>query len=194
MIIKLIKRKITTAMIFLGICLIGIISLNKLSVQLLPDIEFPMLTIITPYENAAPSEVEKLVSAYIEEAASSVNGVRSIYSESLEGLSLVTTKFEWNSDMDLALIETKEKVDMIKGQLPEDTNKSIVVKFDPKADPIMIYSIVNKKGDFKKVRKRIENEVLPQIERIEGVALVDMIGGYKRQINVELDSANTLKS
>ncbi|MBN2041121.1 MAG: efflux RND transporter permease subunit [Spirochaetes bacterium] len=186
---KLIYRKVATSMIFLGICLIGIISLRNLPVQLLPDIEFPRLTVVTPYENAAPSEVEQLITKYIEEAVSSVNGVISVYSESIEGISMVTARFKWGTDIDMALIETKEKVDIIKGQLPEDTGKSVVVKFDPKADPVMIFTIVNKSGDFPKLRKQVEKEIIPYIERIDGVAVVDLNGGYHRQINVDLDIA-----
>ncbi|HPH54147.1 MAG TPA: efflux RND transporter permease subunit, partial [Bacteroidales bacterium] len=184
-----VKRRITTSMVYLGVILLGFISLSKLPVQLLPNIEFPKLTIVTPYEGAAPAEVEKLATKYIEEAVSSVNGVTSVYSETLEGLSLVTAQFEWGTNMDYALIETKEKVDIIKGQLPQDAGKSIVVKYDPKADPIMIYAIVNKTGNFKDIRRRIEKEVLPFLERIDGVALADISGGDKRQINVSLDAA-----
>ncbi len=174
---------------FLGVCLVGVISLEMLPLQLLPEIEFPRLTVVTPYENASPSEMEQLITKYIEESVSSVNGVLSIYSESIEGLSLVTARFQWGTNMDLALIETKEKVDIIKGQLPQDTGKSIVVKFDPKADPVMIYAIADSSGDFTRMRQRIEKEIVPYLERIEGVAIVDVIGGYKRQININLDSA-----
>ena len=182
----LIKRRVTTSMIFLGICLIGSISLGRLPVQLLPDIEFPRLTVVTPYENAAPSEIEQLVSKYIEEAVSAVNGVSSIHSESIEGLSLVTAAFEWGTDMDTALIETKERVDIIKGLLPQDTGKSIVVRFDPRADPIMIFSVANRSGDFRRMRMRIEKEIVPFLERIDGVAVVDVSGGYRRQVNINL--------
>lgn len=176
-------------MLFLGICLLGTISLGRLRIQLLPDIEFPRLTVVTPYENAAPSEIEQLVTRYIEEAASSVAGVRSVYSESIEGTSLVSARFGWGVNMDIALIETKEKVDIIKGQLPQDAGKSIVVRFDPGADPVMIYSITGRAGDFRGLRRRVEREILPCLERVEGVALADISGGYRRQINVSLDGA-----
>lgn len=176
-------------MVYCGVCLLGVISVRRLPVQLLPDIEFPKLTVVTPYENAAPAEIEQLVTRYIEEAASSVNGVVSIYSESMEGLSLVTARFGWGTNMDLALIETKEKADIVKGQLPQDAGKSIVVKFDPKADPVMIYSITSTRLDFRQIRKRVEKELLPFLERTEGVALVDINGGHRRQINVDLDAA-----
>jgi HAE1 family hydrophobic/amphiphilic exporter-1 len=185
-----IRRRVTTSMIYLGICLVGLISLFKLPVQLLPDIEFPTLTIITPYPNASPSEIEQLITRRIEEAAGSVGGVRDLRSESLEGLSLVTARFNWGTSMDYALIETKEKVDMMKGQLPEDAGKSLVVKFDPASDPVMIYALEAKTIDFKKLRHRIEREILPFLERADGVAMVDLYGGFRRQINVNLDGAS----
>jgi CzcA family heavy metal efflux pump len=189
MIETLIQRRVTTAMIFLGVCLLGIISLYRLPVQLLPDIEYPTLTIVTPYQGAPPSEIEQLVTRRIEEAAGSVSGVKEIRSDSLEGLSLVTVRFNWKTSMDFALIETKEKVDIIKGELPQDAGKSIVVKYDPSSEPVMICTVESKESDFKKLRKRIEREIIPSLERTEGVALVDINGGYKRQINVNLDSA-----
>jgi HAE1 family hydrophobic/amphiphilic exporter-1 len=182
-----IKRKVTTIMFFAGVCLIGFISLGKLPVQLLPDIEFPKLTIITAYENQSPIEVEELVTRYVEESVGSVNGIKSVYSESIEGMSIVTATFQWGTPMDGAIIETKEKVDLIKGQLPQDTGKSIVTKFDPKDEPVSIYSINSKNGKFNNVRDRIEKEIRPYLERIDGVASVDVIGGYKRQVNVRLD-------
>jgi len=184
-----VRRRIATAMLFLGICLLGAISRGRLRGQRLPDIEFPRLTVVTPYENAAPSEIEQLVTRYIEEAVSSVAGVRSVYSESIEGMSLVSARFGWGSEMDLALIETKEKVDIVKGQLPQDAGKSIVVRFDPREEPVMIYSISAGTGDFRELRRRIEREILPSLERVEGVALADLNGGYRRQLNVDLDGA-----
>ncbi len=186
----LIKRKITTTMIFSGICLIGVISASKLPVELLPDIELPALTVITPFENAAPSEVEKLVTARIEEAVTSVSGVSEVKSESIDGLSIVKVSFEWERDMDMALIGVKEKVDLIRGELPDDTGKSIVVKYDPADEPVLIYSVSLNSGDPKNTRKRAEKEIVPFIERISGVSLVELLGGDKREFLVEIDNAS----
>lgn len=186
----LIKRKITTTMIFSGICLIGVISAAKLPVELLPDIDLPALTVITPFENAAPSEVEKLVTARIEEAVTSVSGVTEVRSESIDGLSIVKVSFEWERDMDMALIGIKEKVDLIKGELPEETGKSIVVKYDPADEPVMIYSVSLSQGDTKDIRRRAEKEIVPFLERINGVSIVELQGGDKREILVEVDNAS----
>jgi len=183
----LIRRKITNAMLFLGICFIGIISLKEIPVELLPDIEMPRLTVITNLPNAAPSEVEKLITIKIEESLTSVAGVTEINSESIEGTSIVKASFSWGRDMDMALIEAKEKVDLIRGQLPEDTGKSIVIKYDPSDEPVMILS-VNSKTDIKKLRKKVEKEVVPYLERVDGIAAVDILGGEKREIKVEVDN------
>ncbi len=175
-------------MIFSGACLLGAIALFRLPVQLLPNIEFPTLTIITPYPNAAPAEVEKLVTRRIEEAAGSVTGVRELRSESIEGLSLVTARFSWGTPMDFALIETKEKVDMMKGALPEEAEKSIVVKYDPESEPFMIFAVKPEGSDVKKPRRTLEREIIPVLERTDGVAMVEAYGGFRRQINVDADA------
>lgn len=184
-----IRRKITTIMIFAALCLVGIISFLKLPVELLPDIELPKLTVITPFENAAPSEVEKLVTVRIEEAVTAVSGVSGIVSESIEGMSIVKLTFRWGTDMDMALIETKEKVDLIRSELPEDTGKSIVVKYDPSDEPVMIYSVTIENGESSDTRRRVEKEIVPFIERINGVSLVDVLGGEKREIQIDVDNA-----
>ncbi|PKL18184.1 MAG: hypothetical protein CVV49_07245 [Spirochaetae bacterium HGW-Spirochaetae-5] len=186
----LIKRKITTAMIFSGICLLGILSASKLPVELLPDIDLPALTVITPFENAAPSEVEKLVTARIEEAVTSESGVTEVKSESIDGMSIVKVSFQWERDMDMALIGVKEKVDLIRGELPDNTGKSIVVKYDPADEPVMIYSVSLTDGNSADTRKRAEKEIVPFIERINGVSLVELLGGDKREILVEIDNAS----
>jgi len=184
-----IRRRISTSMVFAGLCLIGVISASRLPVELLPDIELPRLTVITPFENAAPSEVEKLVTARIEEAVTGVGGVAAVSSESIEGLSIVKMAFQWGTDMDMALIETKEKADLAKGELPEDTGQSIVVKYDPADDPVMIYSVMLKNGESRNIRRRVEKEIVPFIERINGVSLVDLLGGDRREIHVDIDNA-----
>jgi len=186
----LIKRRITTTMIFGGICLIGVISASKLPVELLPNIDLPSLTVITPFENAAPSEVEKLVTARIEEAVTSVSGVSEVKSESIDGMSIVRVSFEWERDMDMALIGIKEKVDLVRGELPKDTGKSIVVKYDPSDEPVMIYSVSLNSGDIRNTGKRAEKEIVPFIERINGVSLVELLGAEKREILVEVDNAS----
>ncbi len=184
-----IKRRVATSMLFLGVCLAGLLSIERLPVELLPSIDLPKLTIITPFENASPEDVEQLITRHIEEAVSSVAGIDGLSSESMEGLSLVTARFRWGADMDMALIETKEKADLARPQLPQNAGKSVVLKYDPKAEPVMIIVVRTVKDTFPGLRRRIEREIVPLLERVEGVAVVDVMGGMKRQINVNLDRA-----
>ncbi len=174
-------------MLFLGICLMGCIAFSRLKVELFPFIEFPTLLIVTPYENAAPVEVEQLVTRHIEEAVSGVNGVQQVYSESIEGMSIVTARFEWETPMDFTLVEAREKIDSIRGHLPQESGRSIVLRHDPNSEPVMLYAVTCAKGDFRKLRTRIENEIVPVLERCEGVSSVSVSGGHSRQINVDLD-------
>jgi len=137
-------------MLFLGICLMGCVAFSRLKVELFPFIEFPPLLIVTPYENATPVEVEQLVTRHIEEAVSGVNGVRHVYSESIEGMSIVTARFEWGTPMDFTLVETREKIDIIRDHLPQESGRSIVARHDPNSEPAMLYAVTCVKGDSEK--------------------------------------------
>ncbi len=186
----LIKRKIGNAMLFLTILFLGILSLREIPIELLPNIEIPKLTVITNLPNASPEQIEKIITVKIEEALGSVQGVEEINSESIEGMSIVKVRFSWGTNMDMALIEAKERVDLIRGQLPEDTGKSLVIKYDPGEEPIMIFA-VTEKGSLDSrstLRRKVEREMVPQLERIEGIAAVDVLGGEKREILVEVDN------
>lgn len=182
-----IKRKVTTIVTFLLIILFGIISLGRLKMDLLPDISFPTLTIITLYNNVAPSEIETLVTIPIEEMLSSVSGVDRISSESIEGVSIITVRFRWGIDMDQASIQTREKVDLVKGSLPQDVKKSIVVRFDPNNAPILQLAIEPIDIPLKDMRFFLKKNVIPYFERVDGIAAISVSGGLERQILVKID-------
>ncbi|HEC91941.1 MAG TPA: efflux RND transporter permease subunit, partial [Candidatus Atribacteria bacterium] len=186
---KALNYPITTLMIFTGIILLGFISFSKLPVSLLPDIEFPEITIVTEYENASPKEIEHLVTKQIEEAVASVSGVLDISSVSSEGVSIVKVRFVWGKNMDFAAMEIREKVDLIKGSLPQDVKKSIVLKYNPADTPIMSLSIISPVFNKIELRRIVEKEIKPAIERIDGVAAVNVTGGLVREIKINLDIA-----
>jgi len=160
--------------------------------DLLPDISFPTLTIITIYSNVAPAEIETLVTKPIEEMVSSVSGVDHVSSESIEGVSLITVRFRWGTDMDQASIQTREKVDLVKGSLPQDVRKSIVIRFDPNNAPLMQLAVENVGVDMKQMRFFLKKSVLPYFERIDGVAAISISGGFERQILVHVDKGRLL--
>ena len=183
-----VQRRVATTMIFAAIALMGSISLSRLKVSLFPDLEFPRLTVLTPYSNVAPDEIENLVTRPIEDAVSSVNGVRKITSRSQEGLSIVEVDLEWGSSLDLAVINLRQKVDLAASLLPQDAGKSIIIKFDPAAAPIVTLVARPKGVSFEKLRDQLDKAVRPFLERIPGVASISILGGYRREIQVNVDS------
>ena len=116
-----ITKPVTTVMIFAGVILFGFISLSKLPQELFPPITYPQLTVVTTYENAAPEEIETLITKPVEEAIGTVSGIKRLKSISREGLSLVMAEFGWAQNMDFAALRMREKIDLIK-----EDRKSVV--------------------------------------------------------------------
>jgi HAE1 family hydrophobic/amphiphilic exporter-1 len=152
--------------------------------ELLPPIQYPEISVITLYPGAAPAEIEQLITKPIEEAVNSVSGIQRIRSESIEGASLVVATLKWGSNLDFALLKVREKVDLVKGILPQDVYKPIVARFDPNAIPIMNITATSSIHDLKSLRYEIEKNVVPLLERIEGVGNAKVTGGKIRQIEV----------
>jgi len=174
-------------MFYSALLLLGMIALDRLKINLFPDIVFPRITILTPYPDVSPDEIENLISKPVEDAVSSVNGVKKIVSRSEEGLSSVEVHLEWGTPLDLAIINLRQKLDLAKSMLPQDAGKSIIVKFDPSSEPIILLMAEPGRIPFDELRDYIEKDVRPFFERIEGVATVSVLGGRKREISVDLD-------
>nr|MBU1328651.1 efflux RND transporter permease subunit [Candidatus Omnitrophota bacterium] len=183
-----INRPVTVIMIFLGIVLMGLISLGRLPQELFPAISYPQLTIVTTYENAAPEEVETLITKIIEEAVGTVGSLKRISSTSKEGISLVTTEFNWGTNMDFASLGVREKIDLVKERLPLGSADPIVMKFNPFELPVMTLSVTGEKTPLellKLTRKFIKDE----LEKVPGVASCNITGGLEREIVVSIDQA-----
>lgn len=174
-------------MIFLAVAMIGAISLSKLRVSLLPDIEFPKITVLTSFKNASPSEIRDLVTRPLEESLSSVTGVKKIDSKSIEGLSIITLTFEWESDMDMALLNVSENTERMRTFLPQEIEKPIIIKFDPASVPVFILTVTSKNISENYLKIFIKKEIKTKLERIRGVGSVNMVGGKERIIDIEAD-------
>ncbi|NCN11557.1 MAG: efflux RND transporter permease subunit [Leptospira sp.] len=183
------EKKVSTVISLLLLFIVGIISFRNLNVELFPNLAIPTITVVTEFENASPDEVEVLITKPIEEALSSTEGAEDIYSESLEGTSIIKVKLKWGTDLDLASITVREKLDLVKGNLPIDAKKSILLKFDPNDEPLITIAIYNNNFDFQNLRAYVKKNIVPILERTDGIATVSISGGYERRILVELDSA-----
>ena len=183
-----VRRPVATAMIYAAVFLLGFLSLQRLKVSLFPDIVFPKLIVLTPYAHVAPEEMENLVTIPIEDAVGSVSGVKKIVSRSEEGLSIVEVTLDWGSSLDLAVINIRQKVDLAKSILPQDTGKSIIVKFDPSSDAIVTLVAKPAGIPFERTRDYIDKNVRPLLERVDGVASLSILGGWKREIHIDVDA------
>jgi HAE1 family hydrophobic/amphiphilic exporter-1 len=187
-----VNRPVTTAMFFIGIAIIGVIAVSYISVDYLPSVQIPELLVQTVYVGASPEEVERQISEPIESMLNTVKGVKRVISISREGLSLVRLQFYWGTDIDYAMLEVREKLDAIRGSLPEDAQRPTIVKIDPSSESIMTIALtysygVMQKGDMASLKEFAQALVKRRLEQIEGVSQAVVAGGYDREVHVLVD-------
>ncbi|MDN5323652.1 MAG: hydrophobic/amphiphilic exporter (mainly bacteria), family [Clostridia bacterium] len=181
-----VNRPVAVLMAVLVVLLLGAVSLTRLAIDLWPDLNFPVALIITDYEGVGPEEIEKLVTRPIEGQIGTINGVKKISSESSPGSSVVVAEFNWGSDMDQKTIKMREKVDFIKPYLPEGVGEPMIFKMSFDLFPIMMLGISGDQ-DLAELKQIIEDKIQPRLERIDGVASVNLTGEKTREIHVEID-------
>jgi HAE1 family hydrophobic/amphiphilic exporter-1 len=187
-----VRRPVLTSVVFLIIVILGIVSLSRLSIDLMPEITYPSISVVTSYGNVGPREMEELVTIPIEEALAAVQGVEEISSTSAEGRSMVRMSFDWGTDLDVAANDVRDRIDRVLGRLPEDIDRPMIRKFDLSAFPILIMSASSSMNP-RDLRQLVEDQVKYRIERMPGVAAVDIWGGLTREIHVDLQ-ADQLKA
>jgi len=181
------KRPVTVIMFFLGITLFGLISWTRLQQELYPPIVYPQLSVVTFYKDAAPEEMEILVTKPVEEAVGTVSGVRRISSISKEETSLVIAEFNWGTNMDFAALGVREKIDLIKESLPRGSEDPIVMKFNPFELPLMVLNITSDRIDPAELRQMTDKIIKNEIEKADGVAAANITGGRIPEVLVEVD-------
>lgn len=180
-----VKRPVTIIMIIMIVMLVGSVSLSLLPIDLLPSIEFPIAVVSTSYSGVGPEEMETLITKPLEDVLTTVENIDSIQSYSMEGSSLVILQFDFGTNMEFAALEMREKIDLVKAYLPDDASNPTVFKFDPNAMPIL-YMTIESRGDLFTTQNIAEDIVKARIERLEGVASVDVLGGFSREVEIEL--------
>jgi HAE1 family hydrophobic/amphiphilic exporter-1 len=180
-----ITRPVTMFMLSGVITLLGAIALTKLPVDLMPEVSFPSLTIRVSYPGVGPLEIEESITRPIEQSVSAVAGIDQVNSTSSEGSSMVRLNFAYGTNLNVAADDVRSRLDRVKGRLPEDADPPVLFKFDSTQFPIMNLAV---EGDYDAVslRELAENTLARRLERVPGVAAVDVRGGLRRQIRVEL--------
>lgn len=182
-----VRRPVATAMVFLGLTVLGAFSFMRLQVDLFPSIDFPTINVVTAYPGVAPEEIETLLTRPIEGAVARVEGVDRLESTSLEGRSRVALRFDWGKDLETAANDVRAAVDRVRDQLPDDAGSPVVFKFDLANFPIMNVALSADGMDEGRIRRFAEDVVRPRLERIVGVADVEVRGAREREIRIEID-------
>ena len=181
-----ILRPVTTVMVLLMVILGGILSYSGLSLAMMPTMDIPIAIVSTTYVGAGPNEIETLISKPIEEALSSISNMDTVTSISSSNSSFVLGQFQDGADIDMAVIDMREKIDMIKGSLPEDANEPMVLKMDINAQPIYV-GVTSENLDLAQLNDLLEDNIVNRLERIEGVSAVSLSGGDENEIQITLN-------
>jgi HAE1 family hydrophobic/amphiphilic exporter-1 len=180
-----VRRPVFTIMATLIVIILGLVSLTRLPIDLMPDVTYPTLSISSSYENASPEEVEELITRPIEEAMSAVPGVEEVTSVSAEGTSRVRVGFTWGTDLDAAANDIRDRLDRLIPRLPDDVDRPRLRKYDLASFPVFILG-ASSNLDPIQMRRIIDDQVKYRIERQPGVAALDVRGGLDREIHVNL--------
>ncbi len=183
-----VRRPVLTTMVALIVVLLGAVSLSRVRIDLLPDIEMPTLSVRTSYEGASPEVMEQRITQILEEIIATVPGVEELSSSSSEGSSEVSVTFAWGTDIDTAALDVQGRIDDEINEMPDDITRPRVRKFDIASFPVVLLGVL---GDLDPVELTtfIEDQLRYRFGRVPGVAQVDLWGGFNREIRIALDPA-----
>lgn len=179
-----VRRRVAVLMSAVALAVFGLVSYQRLSLDLLPDISYPSLTVQTEFPDTAPAEVENLITRPVEETVGVLKGLRTIHSISRPGVSEVTLEFDWDADMDLLAMEVREKLDRLI--LPDEAEDPIVLRFDPSLDPIMRIALGGSQ-DLTEIRQVADRRIKQEFETLPGVAAARIKGGFEEEIQINID-------
>lgn len=184
-----VNNPVMITMIMTALVVVGLLAFTRLPVDLLPDISIPYVSVVTVYPGASAEDVERNITKPIEEAVSSINGVKNVTATSQENFSQVLIEFDLNANAQKAAQDVQEKVNGIRGTFPRDAQSPTVQRFDFSALPILTLGVADTTGKTKPedLRRFVDDQITPRLERIPGVAQVNVTGGVERQVQVQLN-------
>ncbi|WP_188396956.1 efflux RND transporter permease subunit [Sporomusa sp. GT1] len=182
-----IKRPVFTTMLVMLLVVFGLNSYPSLGIDLYPDVEFPIVLVSVTYTGASPEEMESLITKPVEDAVSSVSGIKTLSSVSREGVSQTTIEFELGTNAKLAANDVREKVAGIRRRLPDEIDEPVVQRYDITAQSILTFSLASDNRSRGEIRKIAEDIVKDQIQQLEGVAEVSVYGAAQREIQILAD-------
>ncbi len=180
------KRPVTTVLCVLCLVVFGLLSVFNSKLELTPEMEMPMMIISTVYAGANPEDIDELITKPIEDEVSTLTGIDNMTSMSNENMAITMLQYEYGTDMDKAYSDLKKKLDALQRDLPEDAQEPSIMEFDIN-DTASVYLAVNN-PEAGNLYNYVDNEVVPEFEKLSSVASVDISGGRKEYIQVKLDA------
>lgn len=181
-----VKRPVTTAMIFIAILLLGVVSLKMLPLDLMPEIEAPSVTVITVYPGASANEVEEQVTKTLETVLSAADNLTEIKSSSKENVSFIQLRYSWGGDMTSAVNDARDLIELSKSKLPAAAHQPIIYKIDASMMPVLAY-VVNAEENYYGIEHIIEDDLASPLRKVEGVGTVIYLGQPEREIKVNVN-------
>lgn len=181
-----IRRPITTIMVTLMVFIAGIVAYSSLNLALMPNVDIPVVLVSTRYVGAGPEEIENIVSKPLENALGTVNNVDTITSVSNSDNSMIVVQFVDGTDIDMASIDLRDVLDRVKYTLPDDVDDPVINKIDMNAVPIYL-GVTADNLDLNQLNDLLEDDIIPRLERIEGVASVELYGGIEKEVAITVD-------
>ncbi len=182
-----IRRPVFTIVMQLVLIVLGLISLKDMGTDLFPDVSFPFVMVSTVYPGASPGEVESEVTKPIEDAVAGIAGLDTVRSSSRESFSMVFVIFKMATNVDQAAQDVRDRISAVRAKLPTDATDPTIRRVDVGATPILMYVASQEGVPNQEVKKLIEDKLRPLLERVPGVAAVEVTGGADREVKVEVD-------
>ncbi len=182
-----VRQPVATLMLFVGVIVLGLFSLRLLPVDMFPEIEPPVVSILTAWPGASASDVESEVTKRIEDQVNGVNNLDTLTSKSVDNLSVVACKFDWDTDLDTATNDLRDRLELARRKLPKDVEAPVLYKFSSATAPIMIVS-VSAEINWPRLYHITDKRIADEIRRVPGVGAIMIYGGLRRRINVYFDA------
>lgn len=180
-----IKRSVTTTLIIVTMVVAGIMGMMSMSSQLLPDFDIPVAMVNIVWVGASPEDIDKLITSEVEESIKGIDGIKSVKGYSNQNASTVVVNLKYGTDVDEKVREIQTKINNIKNDLPKDIRDPVISKIDINASPIVIYNIFG--SDLVELYRVAKDTIKPSLEKVTGVAQVNISGGLEEEIRVEVD-------
>ena len=182
-----IKHHVMTILLYILVVVFGFYSFQNLPLALMPSMEVPAAVVYATYPGAGPEDIEQQVTKKLEGAVAGLSGLDTLQSTSSENMAMLVIRFTNDTDMDQAMTDLRDKVSQVKSQLPDDASDPTVMSID--IDSMPVVSVALRGNDLASLQSIAEDEIQPALERLDGVASVDISGGYEQEIAVHTDAS-----